>query len=81
MLKKNLNFKIICVVTLTSLLLNKFEKSFTFIVTQMYDLVTNNLDINTFKTSFIKNNDKLALLNIILVNAYNLNIESKDFVI
>jgi len=62
-------------------LLNKFEEFLTFIVTQMYDLVANNLNINISRTSFTKNNNKLVLFDTIFVNAYNLNIESKDFVI
>ena len=61
-------------------MLNEFEESFTFIVIQIYDLVANNLDINTSKTSFIENNNKLILFDTIFVDIYNLDIESKDFV-
>jgi len=82
MLKKNnLNLKIICVVALTSLLLNELEKSLTFIVTQIYNLITNNLDTNTSRMSFTKNNNKLILFNTILIDIYNLNIELKDSII
>jgi len=62
-------------------LLNKLEESLTFIVIQIYNLVVNNLDINTFKKSFTKNNDKLILFNTISINIYNLNIESKNSII
>jgi len=79
MLKKNnLDFKIICVVALASLLLNKLEKSLTFIVIQMYNLVANNLDINTSRTQFTNNNNNLILSNTISIDIYNLNIESKN---
>jgi len=79
--KNNLNFRITCIVILISLLLNKFEKSLIFIVIQIYNLVANNLDTNTSKTSLIKNNNKLVLSNTISINVYNLNIESKDSII
>ncbi len=81
MLKKNnLNSKIICIVILISFLLNKLEESLTFIVIQMYDLVTNNLDTNIFRTSFTNNNNKLILFNTTFVNTYNLNTKLKDLV-
>jgi len=81
MLKKNnLNFEIIRVVALISLLLNKFEKSFTFIVIQIYDLVVDNLDIVTSRTFFIKNNNKLVLFNTIFVDTYNLYTKLKNFI-
>jgi len=79
--KNNLNLKIICVIILIFLLLNKLEESLTFIVAQIYDLVVNNLNINTSRTSLTKNNDKIALFNTILVNTYNLNIELKNSII
>jgi len=47
----------------------------------MYNLVINNLDTNTSKTSFTKNNNKLALSNTILINIYNLDIELEDSII
>jgi len=79
MLKKNnLDSRIICVVTLISLLLNKFEKSFMFIVIQIYNLIANNLNINTFRTSFTKNNNKLILFNTISIDTYNLDTKLKD---
>jgi len=69
MLKKNnLNFEIICVVALIFFLLNKLEEFFTFIVTQMYNLVANNLDINTSRTFFTKNNNKLVLFDTISID-------------
>jgi len=46
----------------------------------MYNLVANNLDTNTSKTSFTKNNNKLALFNTILVDTYNLDTKSKNLV-
>jgi len=78
--KNNLDFKITCVVILIFLLLNKLEESLTFIVTQMYDLVINNLDINMFKMSLTKNNNKLVLLDTILVDTYNLDIKLENLV-
>jgi len=44
----------------------------------MYNLVANNLDINTSKTSFTKNNIKLILFNTTSIDAYNLDIKLKD---
>jgi len=76
--KNNLNFEIICVVILVFLLLNKFEESFTFIVIQMYDLVANNLDINTSRTQFTNNNNNLVLFNTIFIDTYNLDIKLKN---
>jgi len=73
-----LNFEITCVVVLALLLLNKLEKSLTFIVAQMYNLVINNLNINISRTSLTKNNNKLILFNTILVDTYNLSIKLKD---
>jgi len=82
MLKKNnLNSKIICIVILISFLLNKLEESLTFIVTQMYDLVANNLDINTSRTQSTNNNNNLILFDTISIDAYNLDIKLKNLVI
>jgi len=61
-------------------LLNKLEESLTFIVTQMYDLVANNLNTNISKTSFIENNNKLVLFDTIFVNVQDLDIKLKDFI-
>jgi len=79
--KNNLNFRIMCVVALISFLLNEFEESLTFIVSQIYNLVVNNLDINISRTKFTNNNNNLVLLNTTFINTYNLNIESKNLVI
>jgi len=79
--KNNLNLKIICIVILTFFLLNELEESLTFIVTQMYDLVINNLDTNMFRTSLTNKNNKLILFNTTFIDVYNLNIKLKDFII
>jgi len=62
-------------------LLNELEKFFIFIVTQIYNLVADNLYINTSRISFTENNNKLVLSDIISVDTYNLDIESKNSVI
>jgi len=46
----------------------------------MYDLVINNLNINTSKMQLTNNNDNLALFNTISIDIYNLNIELKNFI-
>jgi len=79
--KNNLNFEIICVVILISLLLNKLKESLMFIVIQIYNLIINNLNINTSRTSFIKKNNKLILSNIISIDTYNLDTKSKNSII
>jgi len=78
--KNNLDLKITCVVILILLLLNKLKKSLTFIVTQIYDLVANNLDTNMSKTSLIDNNNKLVLFNTTSIDIYNLDTKSKNLV-
>jgi len=62
-------------------LLNELEEFLTFIVTQIYDLVINNLNTNKSRTFFIDNNNKLVLFNTIFVNIYNLNIELENSII
>jgi len=47
----------------------------------MYNLVANNLDINTSRTSFIENNNKLVLFDTISVDTYNLDTKSKNSII
>jgi len=47
----------------------------------MYNLVANNLDINTSRTFFTKNNNKLLLFDTTFVDIYNLDIELKDSII
>jgi len=79
--KNNLDFRITCVVTSIIFLLNELEEFLTFIVTQIYDLVINNLNTNKSRTFFIDNNNKLVLFNTIFVNIYNLNIELENSII
>jgi len=44
----------------------------------MYDLVANNLDINTSRTQFTNNNNNLVLFNTIFIDTYNLDIKLKN---
>ncbi len=46
----------------------------------MYNLVANNLDINTSRTFFTKNNNRLILFNTTFIDTYNLDIKLKNFV-
>ncbi len=67
-------------IALIFLLLNEFEKLFTFIVIQIYNLAINNIDTNTSKTSLSNNIDNLNLFNITFVDNYDLNTKFKNFI-
>ena len=79
--KNNLDFEISRTIALIFLLLNKFEKSLTFIVIQMYNFVIDNINTNTFRTNLLDNINNLDLLDITLVNNYNLNTKLENFII
>jgi len=76
--KNNLNPEMTRAVALAPLLLNELEEPLTFIVTQMYDLAADNLDINTPRTQPTDNNDNPASPDTTPVDTHNLDTEPED---